>query len=169
MTRAVVPGSFDPVTLGHRDVIGRATTFADDVVVAVAHNSAKAYLFDLETRVALLHEAVADLDVRVDVVEGLLADYCRDAGAHLIVKGVRGGADVEHETAMATVNRRLAGVETVMLVADGPVAHISSTIVKDVARHGGDVSGLVPPGVVAALAAAFADGATGTRPPGGIR
>lgn len=160
--RAVVPGSFDPVTLGHLDVIVRATRLADEVIVAVAHNSAKSYLFDVRQRVDLLRAATADLDVRVEPVEGLLADFCRRAGAGVVVKGVRSGDDVQREAAMAVVNRSLADVETVLLVADGALAHVSSTIVKEVAGYGGDVTGMVPPAVAQALAGVF-DPAGGSR------
>jgi pantetheine-phosphate adenylyltransferase len=155
MTLAVCPGSFDPVTLGHVDVVRRARTMFDEVVLAVAHNSAKRYLFDLDQRLALAREAVAGLDVRVEPVPGLLADFCRDVGAGAIVKGLRGGADVDAEHAMALMNRHLSGVETVFVVGDGALAHVASSLVKDVARHGGPVSDMVPPGVAAALAAAF--------------
>ena len=155
MSLAVCPGSFDPVTLGHVDVVRRARGLFDEVVLAVAHNSAKSYLFDLERRVELARAAVDGLDVRVDVVDGLLVDYCRRVGATAIVKGVRGGADYDAEQPMALLNRHLSGIETVFLVGDGGLAHIASSLAKDVARHGGDVSDLVPPAVAQALREAF--------------
>lgn len=155
MSLAVCPGSFDPVTLGHLDVVRRARGVFDEVVLAVAHNPAKSYLFDLEQRVELARSALDGLDVRVDVVEGLLADYCREAGATAIVKGLRGGADYDSEQPMALMNRHLSGVETVFLVGDGALAHIASSLVKDIASHGGDVSDLVPPAVAQALHDAF--------------
>lgn len=155
MTLAVCPGSFDPVTLGHLDIVARARTMFDEVVLAVAHNSAKTYLFDLEHRLALARDAVAGLDVRVEPVPGLLAAFCHDVGANAIVKGLRGGADVDAELAMALMNRHLSDVETVFVPGDGALAHVASSLVKDVARHGGDVADLVPPGVAAALADAF--------------
>ena len=151
MSLAVCPGSFDPITFGHVDVIRRARTMFDDVVVAVAHNASKSAWFSPEQRVALAREALADLDVRVDVVHGLVADDARDAGAAAIVKGLRGGADFDGEQPMALMNRHLSGVETVFLVGDGAHAHIASSLVKDIARHGGDVSDLVPAGVALAL------------------
>jgi pantetheine-phosphate adenylyltransferase len=163
---AVCPGSFDPVTLGHLDLIARARALFDEVVVGIAHNAAKRSLLDLPARLALVTDAVADLPgVRVAVVPGLLADFCREVGAVAVVKGLRGGADFDAEHPMALMNRHLTGVETVFVVGDPLLAHIASSMVKDVARHGGDVSGLVPGGVVPALRAALA--ASVSRPPGG--
>lgn len=159
MSLAVCPGSFDPITLGHLDIARRARGIFDEVVIAVAHNAVKNYFFDLEHRVELARAAVAGLDIRVEVVEGLLADYCRDVGATAIVKGLRGGADLDGEAPMAVVNRHLVGVETVFLLSEGSHAHIASSLVKDVARHGGDVTELVPPAVATALTTAFAPGA----------
>ncbi|MFC4555601.1 pantetheine-phosphate adenylyltransferase [Georgenia faecalis] len=155
MSLAVCPGSFDPVTLGHVDIVRRARSMFDEVVLGVARNSAKSPLFDLEQRLALAREAVAGLDVRVEPVPGLLADFCRQVGATAIVKGLRGAADVDAEVPMALMNRHLSGVETVFVVGDGALAHVASSLVKDVARHGGRVDDLVPPGVAAALATAF--------------
>ncbi|MEE6282242.1 pantetheine-phosphate adenylyltransferase [Georgenia sunbinii] len=151
MSLAVCPGSFDPITLGHVDVVRRARSMFDEVVVAVAHNASKSAWFGAEQRAALAREALADLDVRVAVVEGLVADYARKAGAVAIVKGLRGGADFDGEQPMALMNRHLSGVETVFLVGDGAFAHIASSLVKDIARHGGDVTDLVPAGVAQAL------------------
>lgn len=167
MSIAVCPGSFDPVTLGHLDLIVRARGLFDEVIVGIAHNAAKRSLLDAETRVALVRDAVADLPgVRVAVVPGLLADFCRQVGAVAVVKGLRGGADFDAEHPMALMNRHLTGVETVFVVGDPSLAHIASSMVKDVARHGGEVGDLVPPGVVPALRAALA--ASRTPAPGGI-
>ncbi|SRR5690625_1085778 len=162
MSLAVCPGSFDPVTLGHVDIVRRARGIFDEVVLVVAHNPAKRYLFTVDERVELARAAVEGLDVRVDVVEGLLADYCRDVGATAIVKGLRGGADFDAEHPMALMNRHLAGVETMFVVGDGALAHIASSLVKDIAGHGGDVTDLVPPAVAQALRTALAH-------PGGTR
>lgn len=151
MSLAVCPGSFDPITLGHLDVVRRARTMFDEVVVAVAHNASKSAWFSAEQRAALAREALADTDVQVEIVSGLVAEYARDRGAVAIVKGLRGGADFDGEQPMALMNRHLSGVETVFLVGDGAHAHIASSLVKDIARHGGDVSDLVPPGVAQAL------------------
>ena len=166
MTTAVCPGSFDPVTLGHLDLIERARALFDEVVVGVAHNAAKRALLDVETRRTLLADAVAGIPgVRVQVVPGLLAEFCRDVGAVAVVKGLRGGADFDAEHPMALMNRHLTGVETVFVVGDPRLAHIASSMVKDVARHGGDIAGLVPDGVAAAVRSALAP--TNPSPSGG--
>lgn len=157
VTVAVCPGSFDPFTLGHLDVVRRAASLFDVVVVGVARNSAKNALLDPETRVRLASEAVADLpNVRVDVVPGLLVDFCREVGARAIVKGLRGGADLDAETPMALMNRHLVGVETVFVIGDQSLAHVASSMVKDVARYGGPIDDLVPSGVADAVRAALA-------------
>ena len=154
MTTAVCPGSFDPVTLGHLDVVRRARTMFDRVVVAVATNAGKAPLLDLERRVELARTALAGIDgVEVAPVSGLLVDFCRDVGAAAIVKGLRGGADYDAEVPMSLMNRHLVGIETIFVTGDPALAHIASSLVKDVARHGGDVSDLVPDGVARELAA----------------
>jgi pantetheine-phosphate adenylyltransferase len=144
---AVVPGSFDPVTLGHLDVVRRAAELFGEVVVAVAENPDKSWLIPVDERVRLLSAAVADMDrVRVARVPGLLADFCRDVGATAVVKGLRSGGDYDAELVMARMNRHL-GVETVFLPAGPRFAHIASSLVKEVARHGGRIDDLVPPGV----------------------
>jgi pantetheine-phosphate adenylyltransferase, bacterial len=159
MTTAVCPGSFDPVTLGHLDVVRRARSMFDRVVVGVARNSSKTPLLDVDTRVRLAREALAGVEgVEVAVVPGLLVDFCREVGAVAIVKGLRGGADYDAELPMALMNRHLSGVETVFVTGDPALAHVASSLVKDVARHGGDVGDLVPPGVARALAEVFAGG-----------
>lgn len=147
MSIAVVPGSFDPVTLGHLDVVRRAARMFDEVVVAVAVNAGKTPLLTAQERVALVAAAVADLPgVRAAEVPGLLVDFCAEVGATAVVKGLRSGGDLDAELPMAWMNRHL-GVETVFLPADPSVAHIASSLVKDVARHGGRIDDLVPPGV----------------------
>ncbi|ROS31145.1 pantetheine-phosphate adenylyltransferase [Cellulomonas sp. PhB150] len=152
MTIAVCPGSFDPLTLGHVDVVRRARTLFDEVIVGVARNSSKTALLDVATRVALARAALADDEgVRVEVVDGLLADFVRDSGADALVKGLRGGADFDAELPMALMNRHLTGVETVFVVADPGLAHIASSLVKDVARFGGPIDDLVPDGVAVAV------------------
>jgi pantetheine-phosphate adenylyltransferase len=159
--RCVCPGSYDPVTSGHLDVIRRATVLFDEVVVAVLHNPAKQGTFPLEERVAMLTETLAgEPAVRVDSVSGgLLVDYCRDIGAVAVVKGLRGGTDFAYELPMALMNRHLTGLETVFLPGDPRFEHVSSSLVKEVAAHGGDVSGLVPDAVLDRLRArAAADG-----------
>lgn len=152
MTIAVLPGTFDPITLGHVDVVRRALRFADEVVLGVATNSAKRPLLTMERRIDLARAALADLPgVRVEQVHGLLVDFCREVGADVLVKGLRGGADLDAEVPMALMNRHLAGVETVFLSAEPALAHIASSLVKEVARFGGRVDDLVPEGVGQAM------------------
>jgi pantetheine-phosphate adenylyltransferase len=152
--RAVCPGSFDPVTNGHVDVIARAAALYDELVVAVLVNPGKAGLFPVEERMELLRDAVADLpNVRVDSFEGLLVDYCRDHGIPVIVKGLRAVGDFEYELQMAQMNRELAGVETLFVPTAPQVGHLSSSLVKQIATFGGDVSRLVPTGVLDRLRA----------------
>ncbi|HCX84409.1 MAG TPA: pantetheine-phosphate adenylyltransferase [Micrococcales bacterium] len=148
MRTAVVPGTFDPVTLGHVDVVTRAAALFDEVVVAVGRNAAKAPLLTAEERVTAFAGAVAHLPtVRVAEMPGLLVDFCREVGAVAVVKGLRGGADFDGEAPMAAMNRHLSGIETVFLVGSGHLSHIASSMVRDVARYGGPVDDLVPPGV----------------------
>ncbi len=153
MRRCVCPGSYDPVTNGHVDVVARATALFDEVVVAVMVNPAKPGAFGVPERLEMLAEALAGLDgVRAEPVEGgLLVDYCRRVGAVAVVKGLRGGTDFAYELPMALMNRHLTGLETVFLAGDPALEHVSSSLVKEVAGHGGDVSGLVPDGVLARL------------------
>ena len=156
MSIAVVPGSFDPVTLGHLDVVRRAADLFEEVVVAVATNAGKAPLLPVADRVALVERAVAGIArVRVAEVPGLLVDFCREIGATAVVKGLRSGGDYDAELPMAWMNRHL-GVETLFLPADPAVAHIASSLVKDVARHGGRIDDLVPPGVADVVRARLA-------------
>lgn len=156
MSIAVVPGSFDPVTLGHLDVVRRAADLFEEVVVAVATNAGKAPLLPVADRIALVDRAVAGIArVRVAEVPGLLVDFCREIGATAVVKGLRSGGDYDAELPMAWMNRHL-GVETLFLPADPAVAHIASSLVKDVARHGGRIEELVPPGVADVVRARLA-------------
>jgi len=143
--RAVCPGSFDPVTNGHVDVISRAAALYDELVVAVLVNPGKAGLFTVDERMALLRDAVADVpNVTVDSFQGLLVDYCRSKDIPVIVKGLRAVSDFEYELQMAQMNRELAGVETLFVPTAPQVGHLSSSLVKQIATFGGDVSGLVP-------------------------
>jgi pantetheine-phosphate adenylyltransferase len=153
---AVVPGSFDPVTLGHIDVIGRAAKIFDEVHVLVVHNPDKTALLPIAQRVSLIQQAVSEagLTDNIHVTSwsvGLLVDYCTEVGASVIVKGIRSQVDVAYETPMAIVNRNLAGVETVFLLPDPGHAHVSSSLVRQVASLGGDVSPYVPKAVAAFL------------------
>jgi len=153
---AVYPGSFDPVTRGHEDLIRRSLAFADRVIVAVAVNVAKQALFTLEERVALMREAVQDPAVEVQSFDGLLVRFARQVGATVIVRGLRAVSDFEYEFQMALMNRTLApGLETVFLVPAFDLTYISSSLVREVARFGGDVSELVHPAVQQALRRKF--------------
>jgi len=152
--RAVCPGSFDPVTNGHVDVITRAAALYDELVVAVLVNPGKAGLFTVDERMALLRDAVADVpNVTVDSFQGLLVDYCRSNDIPVIVKGLRAVSDFEYELQMAQMNRELAGVETLFVPTAPQVGHLSSSLVKQIATFGGDVSRLVPKGVLDRLLA----------------
>ncbi|HVN13677.1 MAG TPA: pantetheine-phosphate adenylyltransferase [Kineosporiaceae bacterium] len=150
---AVCPGSYDPVTNGHVDVIRRAAALFERVVVAVLANPAKPGLFSLDERVDLLRASLTDLPaVRVDAVPGgLLVDYGRSIGAQAVVKGLRSGTDFAYELPMALMNRHLTGLETVFLPGDPSFEHVSSSLVKEVAAGGGDVRGLVPDPVLPRL------------------
>lgn len=146
---AVVPGSFDPVTLGHLDVIERAAGIFDQLHVLVVHNPDKSALLPVAQRVALIERSIAEggLPENITVTSwsvGLLVDYCTDVGASVLVKGVRSQVDVAYETPMAIVNRNLAGVETIFMLPDPAHAHVSSSLVRQVAALGGDVSPYVP-------------------------
>jgi pantetheine-phosphate adenylyltransferase len=146
--RAVCPGSFDPVTNGHVDVINRAAGLYDELVVAVLINPGKAGLFSVDERMDLLREAVADLpNVVVDSFQGLLVDYCRSHEIPVIVKGLRAVSDFEYELQMAQMNRELANIETLFVPTAPQVGHLSSSLVKQIAMFGGDVSRLVPKAV----------------------
>lgn len=154
---AVCPGSFDPVTLGHLDLIRRARSMFDEVVVAVARNSTKTALLDPGERVELARAAVAEAGlagVRVEQVPGLLVEFCREVGAQAIVKGLRGGADFDAELPMALMNRHVGGIETVFVIGDPALAHIASSLVRDVARFGGPIDDLLPAGAQEAVRAA---------------
>ena len=152
MRRAVCPGSFDPVTNGHVDVITRAAGLYDELVVAVLVNPGKAGLFSVGERMELLRESVADLpNVVVDSFEGLLVDYCRAHDVPVIVKGLRAVSDFEYELQMAQMNRELAGIETLFVPTAPQVGHLSSSLVKQIAAFGGDVSQFVPKVVDARL------------------
>ena len=166
MSLAVYPGSFDPLTLGHGDIASRATTLFDVVVIGVAHNAAKAgrHLLDVEERLALVRASTSHLPgVEVDLVPGLLADYCRQRGASAIIKGLRNGSDLDAELPMALLNRDLGAPETVFLTASPAYAHISSSLVKDIAGYGRDVSALVPPAVARTLGARLAETSQSSR------
>ncbi|HEV7742129.1 MAG TPA: pantetheine-phosphate adenylyltransferase [Pseudolysinimonas sp.] len=153
---AVVPGSFDPVTLGHLDVIGRAANIFDELHVLVVHNPGKSALLPIAQRVSLIQDSIADAKLGDNILVtswsvGLLVDYCTDVGASVLVKGIRSQVDVAYETPMAIVNRNLAGVETIFMLPDPAHAHVSSSLVRQVASLGGDVAPYVPDAVAAFL------------------
>ena len=153
---AVVPGSFDPVTLGHLDVIQRAAGLFDELHVLVVHNPGKSALLPITQRVSLIERAIAEAGVPGNVIVsswsmGLLVDYCVDVGASVLVKGIRSQIDVAYETPMAIVNRNLAGVETIFMLPDPAHAHVSSSLVRQVAALGGDVAPYVPKAVATFL------------------
>src|SRR6188474_2491117 len=153
---AVVPGSFDPVTLGHLDVIERAAGLFDELHVLVVHNPDKSALLPIAQRVSLIEQSIAAANLPGNILVtswsvGLLVDYCTDVGASVLVKGIRSQVDVAYETPMAIVNRHLAHVETVFLLPDPAHALVSSSLVRQVASLGGDVSPFVPPAVAAFL------------------
>ena len=151
---AVYPGTFDPITNGHADILRRGVGLFDRVIVALAENVRKAPLFTREERRAMILDAVGgDPRVEVDAFSGLLVDYCKRRNARVVIRGLRALADFEYEFQFAHMNRRLAPqVDTVFFMTDERNHYVSSSLVKEVASLGGDVTGLVPPAVVAALA-----------------
>jgi len=149
---ACCPGTYDPVTNGHLDIVARAAACFDRVVVAVLINPAKQPMFSLEERVAMLKEATVGMPgVEIDAFSGLLVGYAKALDVTAIVKGLRAVSDFDYELQMAQMNYRLAGVETMFMTTNPTWSYLSSSLVKDVARHGGDVSGLVPDFVAARL------------------
>jgi pantetheine-phosphate adenylyltransferase len=145
MRRAVCPGSFDPVTCGHLDIIGRASTLYDEVTVAVLINQSKPGMFTIAEREALLKEVTAPYgNIVIDSFHGLLVDFCLARDIPVIVKGLRAVSDFDYELQMAQMNYRLAGVQTLFMPTNPEFSFLSSSLIKEVARYGGDVSELVP-------------------------
>jgi pantetheine-phosphate adenylyltransferase len=157
MRRAIYPGSFDPVTNGHLDVIGRARKLFDEVIVAVAHNDAKQPLFALAERLELLEQTIGNMDgVRISKFDGLLVDFAVKQEAVAVIRGLRAVSDFEFEFQMALMNRKLEGaVEAIFLMPKEDYTYLSSRIIKEIARLGGDVSGFVPAVVAKALKGKF--------------
>jgi pantetheine-phosphate adenylyltransferase len=150
--RAVCPGSFDPVTNGHLDIIGRAALLYDELVVAVFVNQAKSSLFTVDERRDLLEEVTAQYgNVRIDSFEGLVVDYCRDHEIAVIIKGLRAVSDFDYELQMAQMNRGLAGIDTLFMPTNPEYSFLASSLVKEIAKWGGDVSSLIPPSVLKRL------------------
>lgn len=145
MRRVVCPGSFDPVTNGHLDIISRASRLYDEVVVAVLINKAKQSLFTVDERVDMMIEVTKEYgNVKVDKFYGLTVDYCKEHDIPVIVRGLRAVSDYEYELQMAQMNHRMAGVETLFMATNPLYAFLSSSLMKEVVKFGGDISGLVP-------------------------
>jgi pantetheine-phosphate adenylyltransferase len=149
MKKAVFPGSFDPLTLGHTDIIDRALPLFDKIIIAIGTNSTKKYMFSLEERKKFIEKTFADNPkIVVDTYEGLTIDYCKKIGSDFILRGLRNPADFEFEKAIAHTNRRISKIETVFLLTSANTSFISSSIVRDLLQHHGDVSLLVPEAVI---------------------
>jgi pantetheine-phosphate adenylyltransferase len=156
--RVVCPGSFDPVTNGHLDIISRAASLYDEVVVAVLINVTKKGLFTVDERVEMLGEVTAQYgNVKIERFHGLLVDFCATNGISAVVKGLRAVSDFEYEMQMAQMNYRMAKVETLFMTTNPQFSFLSSSLIKEIARYGGDVSGLVPEPVVSRLHSRMAE------------
>lgn len=156
LATALCPGSFDPVTVGHVDIIERTARQFDDVLVAVVTNPSKAPLFALEERKEMLREVLNHVsNVEIDSFDGLLVDYAKGRGITVVVKGLRAVSDFDYEIQMAQMNHKLTGLETLFMAASPKSSYLSSSLIKEVARYGGDVTGLVPDPVVKRLADRF--------------
>tara|TARA_R110001632_G_scaffold78771_2_gene176554 strand:- start:3847 stop:4314 length:468 start_codon:yes stop_codon:yes gene_type:complete len=149
MKKAVFPGSFDPITLGHEDIIKRAIPLFDEITIAIGINADKKYMFSLEQRKKFIEDAFKDQEnVKVVTYKGLTIDFCKENDIDYILRGLRNPADFEFEKAIAHTNRKLSKIETVFLLTAARTSFISSSIVRDVIRNGGDASSLVPSSVI---------------------
>ena len=145
MRRAVFPGSFDPLTLGHKDIIDRALPLFDEIIIAIGTNSSKKYMFDLEKRKEFIRKTYKDEPkIKVDTYKGLTIDYCKEIDSDFILRGLRNPADFEFEKAIAHTNRKMSQIETVFLLTSADTSYISSSIVRDILQNKGDVSLFVP-------------------------
>jgi pantetheine-phosphate adenylyltransferase len=148
MKRFVFPGSFDPITLGHQDIIKRALPFCDELIIAVGENSDKKYLYTLEERMNFIQKTHGhDTKVKVLSFQGLTIEFCKSVEASALIRGLRNPADFEFEKNIAQMNRRLSGIETLFLLTAADYAYISSSIVREIIHHKGDYSSLVPDAV----------------------
>ena len=145
MKRAVFPGSFDPITLGHVDIINRALPLFDEIIIAIGINAAKKYMWSQEERVALIEKAFSGNNkIKVKTYTGLTADFCKAEGAGFILRGLRNTTDFNYEQTIAQANAKVNGVDSVFIICSPEYSHISSSIVRDIARNDGDYSSLVP-------------------------
>jgi len=145
MKIAVFPGSFDPLTLGHTDIIDRALPLFDKIILAIGTNSSKKYMFSLEERLHFLKETYKDeAKILVETYSGLTVDYCKSKDSEFILRGLRNAQDLEFEKAIGQTNYKMAGIETIFLISSSGLAHISSTVVRDVMRHSGSYEFMVP-------------------------
>ncbi len=148
MRRAVFPGSFDPITLGHVDIIERALPLFDEIIVAIGINAEKKYMWSLDDRKSFLEKTFGnEPKIRVATYTGLTAEFCKTAGAQYILRGLRNASDFAYEQTIAQANDNAFGVDSLFLMGSPEMSYISSTVVRDIARHGGDYSSFVPPGV----------------------
>lgn len=149
MKKAVFPGSFDPITLGHVDIIERALPLFDEVILAIGINSDKKYMFSLEERLDFLKKTFEnEPKIKVDTYQGLTVDFCKEQEAAFILRGLRNGIDLEFEKAIAQTNFKMSGIESLFFITSSGKSHLSSTIVRDVIRNGGDYSFMVPEVVI---------------------
>ena len=149
MNRAVFPGSFDPLTLGHVDIIDRAIPLFDEIIIAIGTNAEKKYMFSIEQRKEFIEKTYANHPkIKIDIYQGLTIDYCKKVNSNFILRGLRNPADFEFEKAIAQTNRKLSNIETVFLLTSADNSYISSSIVRDILRHKGDVSLFVPKSVI---------------------
>ena len=148
MRKAVFPGSFDPITIGHTDIIDRALPLFDEIILAIGTNSSKKYMFSLEERLNFLEKTYEnERKVKVMTYEGLTVDFCKSQDAKFLLRGLRNGIDLEFEKSIGQTNLKMAGIDSVFFISSSGKSHISSTVVRDVIKHGGDYEFMVPDAV----------------------